>query len=166
MGKTLYDHALFELLRAGQFADDTPDNRKIITDTLALVRRFEKQAHNTLTAKWVIDFFATVANWLPITPITDDPEEWEQYEDTHKNMKTGNEEKVTRWISTRCPSFISMDGGKSFVDLKTNEYTQSVDHVQYLKDQAELKRKRNEKPVETKPDEQPPTDTSTPAGEQ
>lgn len=177
MGKTLYEHATDELRRLGlHLPDESPDSRKILVDTLALVRRFEKQNHNEHTGKWVLEFFETICNFLPLSPITDDPAEWEGYEDTHKNIKTGEAEVTKRWQNLRAPSIISMDGGKTFVDLRTNKEGTSVDHVEQAKEWAADRAKREASRLEgDQPADgpaapnvlaKPPVDTSAPAGEE
>jgi len=176
MGKTLYEHATAELKRLGlHLEEESPDSRKILTDTLALVKRFEKQAHNEWTGKWVLEFFETLCNFLPLSPITDDPAEWEAYEDTHKNVTTGEAEVTKRWQNKRAPSIVSMDGGKTFVDLKTKKEGKSVDHIEQEKEWAADRAKRDaERKAKANPGQvqapnvlaQPPVDTSVPAGEE
>lgn len=124
---------------------------------------------NPHTTKWVLEFFETICNWLPLSPITDQPDEWEEYEDIHRNMKTGGEEKTIRWVSTRAPSIISMDGGKTWVDYRTNKEGVSVDHIKQAEEWAadKAERKANKEAVESqaKPPADPGIDTSTPPGE-
>lgn len=175
MPKTLFEHATDELRRLGlHLPDESEDSRKILTDTLSLVKRFEKQDHTEHTGKWVLEFFETICNFLPLSPITDDPDEWEGYEDTHKNLKTGEAEVTTRWQNLRAPSIISMDGGKTWVDLRTNKEGTSANRAQLEKDWAEDRAKRaadrelaENPPEESTPEApvRPPADTSVPAAE-
>lgn len=170
MGKTLFDHAVFELKKFAELADGTIEDKKIITDTLALVKRFERQGHSKHTGKWTLDFFETVAQGLPLTPLTDDPAEWEAYEDTHKNLKTGNTDVVIRWQNKRVPSVISMDEGKTFVDMSTGKEGESVDHVKqselWAQQRAEREAAKKAAEEQAQADAKAPeTDTSVPAGE-
>lgn len=170
MGKTLYEHAAYELRKLGELSTGSEADKKIFTSVLALVRRYEKQTHDDYTGKWVLEFFDTLCNFQPLSPITDDPDEWEGYEDTRKNMRTGETEVTKRWQSLRCPSMISSDGGKTWFDLKTNKEGTSVDHLEQAKDWAKQKadaiaEKDKANTIETAPAPAAP-DTTPPAGEE
>lgn len=131
--KTLYEHALYELERADLLHNPDPQARKTATDTLALVKRFEKQKHTQTTGKWTLEFFNAIVNMIPLTPLTDDPEEWEKFDITKKNSETNEEEVTHRWQSRRSPSIISEDKGKTFVDMATGQTGTSLDHVEEAK---------------------------------
>lgn len=175
MGKTLYEHAKFELEKLDLLSEGDEANRKVYETTLALVKRFEKQGHNQFTGKWVLEFFETLCNFLPLSPLTDDPAEWTEYQDTRRNMATGEEETITRWQNNRAPMFMSEDGGKTFTDLRTDKKGESVDHVKQAEEWAaarsarkaareqELAPKQPEQVTAPKP---AAPDNSTPAGEE
>lgn len=172
MGKTLVEHAEYELEKLELLHDEDPVNRKIATDTIALVKRFEKQKHTERSGQWVLDFVERICNFLPLSPVTDDPEEWTAYEDTHKDLETGKEVITQRWQNKRAPSLVSIDGGKTFVDLKSNKEGTSVDHIkqaeEWAKDRAEREAKKKAGDVVAQAPNvlaRPPVDLSTPAGE-
>jgi len=148
MGKTLLEHAAYELTKSG-FVDDTdPENRKVATDVMALVRRFVKQDHNERTGRIVLDFFETICFFLPLTPITDDPEEWEKFEIKTTNQETGEETTSTRWQSKRAPRIISEDSGKTFIDQATGKTGESVNAAEYAKKVEEQKALRDKTKAE------------------
>lgn len=146
MGKTLVEHAAYELTKAGLTNHEDPEARKAATDTIALVRRFEKQGHNTKTAPIVLDMFQTICNFLPLTPITDDPEEWEKFEIDKRNVDTNEVEKKTIWNSRRATSIFSEDEGKTWYDQATGNTGESLDHVKEAeKKEAEAKAREERK---------------------
>jgi hypothetical protein len=128
---TMYDYAKSELDRAGFLDHPEPDARKTATDVLALIRRFEKQSHTEGTKEIVLEWFGILANFVPLSPITDNPEEWEKFEVTTKN-EAGEEVTKELWQSRRAPSVISEDGGKSFIDNVTGSDGVSVPHEDWL----------------------------------
>lgn len=171
MVKTLFEHASYELQKLGLHLDGDKASIKILTDTIALVKKFEKQNHDEYTSKWVLEFFETICQHLPLSPITDDADEWEGFEDTHKNLKTGKAEVTVRWQNKRAPSIISMDDGKTFVDLRTNKEGVAVDHIKQAKEWAEQRQERLRAKEEAENPKlpsmaRPPVDTSTPPGEE
>lgn len=127
--KTLLEHAAYELTRAGLTNHEEPSARKTAEDTMALLRRFVKQNHDETTGRYTLEFFETLANFLPLSPITDNPEEWEKFTVKSVNEETKEETTVTRWQSKRAPSFISEDDGKTWTDMKSGRTGTSVDHV-------------------------------------
>lgn len=170
MPKNLLDHAEYELKRAGFTDSPNPDNQKIARDVLALIRRFRKQDHGQYTGPKVLEFFDTLGWFLPLTPITDNPEEWEQFDVTTKNTTTGEEETSSHWQCKRAPSIISEDGGKTFTDMRTGNTSESLKHEEWLKDvekqkQARLDRKRQEAAKTQAPNVKRRPDTSVPADE-
>lgn len=177
MSKTLYEHAQYELKKLGLLEDGEHEGRTIVVNTLAMVRHFEKMKLSEEAHKWVLEFTETLANHLPLSPITDEESEWEPYEDTHKNLETGEVVVTKRWQSRRAPMVISADGGKTFVDMRTNKEGISVDHIEQEKEWAASRLERKEaaaaeeaakKNAETAKAmvAKAPTDTSAPAGEE
>lgn len=169
MGKTLTEHGQYELDKMMANLGDYPANRIIAAATLALVKRFERQKLPENSASWVLDFFERICTWMPLTPITDDPTEWDEFEITTKNMATGEDKVERRWQSLRCPSLISTDGGKTFIDLQTKKEGTSVDYVQqaeeWAADREAEKNGGKQQILSNHPVARPPVDTSTPAGE-
>lgn len=160
--KTLFEHAEFELERAGikEQINTDPTSQKVYTDTLALIRRFEKQKHGDESGRWVLEFFESLCHFLPLAPVSDNPDEWEEIEETRSNVKTGKEEKVKFWQCNRAPAFISYDGGKTFTNYSTGEQGKSVSWEQWKKEADERSAKmkaesKKEKSAQTKKAEKP-----------
>ena len=167
MGRTLPEHAAYELAKPGMTDHDDAEARKVATDVMALVRRFEKQDLAEKSARFVLEAFETLCNFLPLTPITTDPDEWEKYEIDRKNVDTGEVEKKLVWQSKRAPAIFSEDEGKTFIDQRTGKAGESVDHVEYAKQLEDQKKARAERKAKAgergKP--LPPTDSEVPAAE-
>lgn len=138
MGKTLTEHAAYELTKAGMSNNEDQEARQVAINTMALVRRIEKMNMSDKQARYTLEAFGILCDFLPLTPITDDPEEWEKFEIDRKNVDTGEVEKKTVWQSRRSPSIFSEDQGKTFTDQRTGKTGESLDHVK----QAEEAEKR------------------------
>lgn len=136
MARTLLEHAAYELTRAGMTTNEDPLARKAAADTLALVKRFQNQEHTERTGRYVLEMFETLANFLPLTPITDDPDEWEKFEIDRKNVDTGEVEKRVVWQSKRASAIFSEDQGKTFIDQRTGKTGESVDHTKEAAEKA------------------------------
>ena len=147
MSKTLLEHAEYELRKAGLIDNPNAEARKVATDTLALVKRFDKQTHTEKTAHWVAQFFTDLVSFIPLTTITDDPEEWEKFEIDQTNKDTGEKKTVTRWQSRRCPSIFSEDEGKTWTDQATGREGESANAAEEAKRVADI-RAEEEKRVE------------------
>ena len=76
---------------------------------LRLIKTFSKQGHSGFSAHWVRELFNKLANWETITPITPDPDEWD---DTYDRV--GDGEKGVLWQNKRNPAIFSNDGGKTW----------------------------------------------------
>lgn len=138
--KTLLEHAAYELTRAGLTSHVEPSARKTAEDTMALLRRFVKQNHDETTGRYTLEFFETLANFLPLSPITDNPEEWEKFSVESTNEETKEKTTAIRWQSKRAPSFISEDEGKTWTDMKSGRTGTSVDHVKEAAREEEEKK--------------------------
>lgn len=146
--KTLVEHAAYELTKAGIANHEDSDARKVARDIMALVRRFEKQDHSEKNAPVVLQAFETLCNFLPLTPITDDPEEWEKFEIDRKNVDTNEIEKRVVWQSRRAPSLFSEDKGKTFTDQRTGKVGESIDHIKQAEEAAQAKEDRDKRKAE------------------
>lgn len=159
MGKTLAQHAEDELKRAGMTDNEDPEARKVSVAIIALTKRFEKQDLNQKSATFVLEAFETICNFLPLTPLSTDPEEWDKFSIDRKNIDTDEVEKKIVWQSKRAPRIFSEDEGKTFVDQSTGKVGESVDHIKRAaeidaeaKDRAERKaaaeaRAKNPRPI-------------------
>lgn len=135
-GRTIVEHAAYELTKAGMVDDPDPMARQVATDTISLVRKFEKQDHTEQSARFVLEAFETLCQFLPLSPITDDPDEWEKFEIERKNIDTGVTEKQVVWKSKRASMIFSEDQGKTYINQQNGKVGTSVD---YLKQAEEIK---------------------------
>ena len=139
MTKSLIEHAEYELNKAGLTDNPNPEARKVATDTMALVKRFDKQKHTQKTAQWVVQFFTDLVNFIPLTTITDDPEEWEKFEIEQTNKETQEKTTVVRWQSRRCPSVFSEDEGKTWTEMATGNTGESAPAEEERKRVADIR---------------------------
>ena len=114
-------------------------------------------------AQYVLEAFSVLTQFLPLTPITDDPEEWEKFEIDRKNIDTGDVEKKEIWQSKRATSIFSEDKGKTFTDQRTGKTGTSIDHIE----QAKQEKAAEEERAKTKANKQSIKDAmaEAPAGE-
>ena len=99
-------HAQEELQRAGLFSKDSDYGGMIGEAVLELMQAFSKQGHSGMSASWVRDLFNKLSNYETITPITSDPEEWQN------DKEMGGD--GTLWQNKRNPSMFSKDAGKTW----------------------------------------------------
>lgn len=149
-GKTLSEHAAYELVKAGVTNSDDPELRQVAVNVMALIRRIEKMNMTTKQAEYALQAFDVLTQFLPLSPITDDPEEWDKFEIDRKNVDTQEVEKREVWQSRRATSIFSEDKGKTFVDQRTGKTGTSVDHVEYAKQQEAEKEARTKAKEEAK----------------
>lgn len=143
MAKTLSEHAAYELTKAGLANSDEQEARQVAINTMALIRRFEKQKNTEKQKDFILEALNRLLNSQPLTQLTDDPSEWEKFELNRKNMETGEEETKIAWQSKRASSIFSYDEGKTWIDQQTGKTGDSVDHIKLAKDmeQDEARRK-------------------------
>lgn len=167
MGKTLVEHAAYELTKAGMANNPDPEARQVATNTIALVRRIEKMNMSEKQANYVIEAFSILTQFLPLTPITDDPEEWDKFEIDRKNVDTGEVEKKVVWQSKRATSIFSEDEGKTFIDQRTGKVGESVDHIQQAEEMKAAEEARAKRKAENEARTKQPTAVlaDQPAGE-
>lgn len=101
----LVDHAKRELALAG---NDDDFNQSIIK----AVEAFSSYGHSGGSASIAIPMLYELLQYHNLTPLTDDPGEWNQVE-------MGN---VPCWQSTRNPECFSYDHGKTYYVLSEAEY--------------------------------------------
>ena len=102
----LRQYALEELQRAGMLSVKPGDvydeyNEMCAKAVLELMDVFTEQGHSGFSASMVLGMFNEVANWRPLTPLTDGPEEWHE---VGENM----------WQNRRRPDAFSEDGGHTY----------------------------------------------------
>ena len=101
-GSNIACHAWDELNRAGLFTD-AGDFYGGMTGraVMDLVDVFVEQGHSGMSAAIVVDLLRRVLAFEPLSPLTDDPAEWEEVMDG-------------LWQSRRQPRAFSQDGGKTY----------------------------------------------------
>lgn len=106
----LYQHAQSELTIAGLFDEDADYGGMLAAAVLELVETFARQAHSGASAAATLDIFNRVITFSPLTPITDDTDEW-----MHVSEEMAGDANL--WQNRRQSSAFSNDGGKTFYDL-------------------------------------------------
>ena len=167
MSKTILEHAAYELSKAGLTTNEDAEARQVAINTMALIRRIEKQKNNEKQQQYVVESFYRLCQHLPLSPITDDPAEWEKFEIDRKNIETGEIEKKVVWQSRRVPSLFSEDEGKTFIDQKNGQTgTSQHDLTEAEKKELDEKVANSVKPEtesEVPAEEVPVTGTATEA---
>jgi len=100
----LIEHAKYELDQAGLFDEDSDYCGDLDDCVMELVKCFSEQEHSGFSAQRTSDLFNRVSRFKPLTPLTDNPDEWLECRDGY-------------WQNKRCPSCFSEDGGKTWYDL-------------------------------------------------
>jgi hypothetical protein len=119
-GSTLVAHAIHELDLIGMTADNPDEmNRMGRRCLLDLVRLFADQGHSGFTAAYTLATLNKLLDFKPLTPITNDPDEWLYHGDVGKNGEG-------LWQNKRDGECFSADGGKTF---RRNSENQSVLHT-------------------------------------
>jgi hypothetical protein len=97
----LVEYAQEELKRAGLYDADSDYDGGIGLAVEELVKTFAGQGHSGYSAQVVLKVFGTVAQFQPLTPLTNDPGEW-------------IEREGGLFQSRRRPDAFSKDGGKTY----------------------------------------------------
>ena len=105
---SLTTHARNELERAGLFDDDSDYGGMLGDAVLVVVEVFSKQGHSGFSAAMTIDILSKVLSYKVLTPITSDPNEWNDV-----SGLTGE----PMWQSARQPDLFSKDGGKTWYSV-------------------------------------------------
>lgn len=106
------DHAEreLELLVNQPSATEGPDDvmdeyeARVHQGVMELLEVFINQHHSGMSAQWTLALFRDLANFKALTPLTDNPAEW-------------NEVGEGTWQSTRQSSCFSRDGGATHYDI-------------------------------------------------
>jgi hypothetical protein len=101
-----------EIDRAGLFDPGSDYDGMIGEAVMDLCKTFDQAGHSGFSAMWTADVFERLSRWEPLTPITDDPDEWMVIEE--EKLAPG---EPTLWQSRRSPGCFSHDGGKTFYDI-------------------------------------------------
>lgn len=154
--KTLTERAAFELTLAGMTDNSDPEAKQTAVNTMALIRRFEKQNNNQRQQEFIITSLQRLLNGEALTPLTDNPDEWIEFEITKRGM-TGDMkvEKHKLWTNTRDRNVVSYDSGTTYIDQNTGKRGESISWEDAEKRREEIANFK--KPVQGQP--------GTPAGE-
>lgn len=98
---SLVDHATRELQAAGLFDEDSDYNGMLGEAVLELIETFANQGHSGFSAMMTIQLFDLLANYKPLSDLTDNPHEWMEVVDG-------------LWQSRRNSEAFSNDGGKTY----------------------------------------------------
>lgn len=163
MKKSLTEHAAYELTKSGLANNEDAEARQTAINIMAIVRRIEKQKNSEAQVEFMLETLNRLLNGLPMTAITDDPEEWDQYVlkryvlDPETKEPVGDPEEQSVWQAKRAEHIVSYTEGKTWIDQATGKSGQSLDHIE------EAKRKEEESARKVKPIGH--VDPDAPAGE-
>ena len=120
----LKEHFKKELDMAGLFDKDSDYNGMIGKALMELCKTFSGQGHSGFSANWVLSLFDTLGHYKTLTPISDDPKEWNNV------SEMGGQNSPAMWQSTRNPALFSENGGKSYYDVddKKRKKNRSLNH--------------------------------------
>ena len=120
----LVDHAKRELELAGLFDKDSDYEGMIGKAVMKLMNSFRGQGHSGFSANWTRDLFNQLAQHQNLTPITDDPKDWNGVSE----YSSPDAKKV--WQCKRNPKLFSNNNGKTYYDVedKKNKKIRSKSH--------------------------------------
>jgi hypothetical protein len=111
----LVAHAEYELRRAGLFDKDSDYEGMLGEATMRLVKVFAEEGHSGFSAHLAIQLFSKLASFKTLTPLTDNPEEWNDV------SGYGSIDHAPMWQNKRQSSCFSNDGGKTYYDVDDKE---------------------------------------------
>lgn len=117
----LIRHAEYEMKKVELDKKDSDYGGMLYIAVMELVTVLSKQGHSGFSHSLVMDIFNRVANFKTLSPLTDDPEEWNDVSDM------GSDKDKKFWQSKREPSCFSYDNGKTYysVDDENREVKKS-----------------------------------------
>ena len=98
-------HASQEMRRVGLYDVDADYGGMIPDAVMALITTFADQGHSGASASIVTQLFTELAQFKPLGPLTNDPDEW---------MKVDPGIDEGTWQNRRQPEAFSEDGGKTY----------------------------------------------------
>lgn len=83
------ENAKSEITRAGLLDKDSDYEGMIGTALIELVDMFGKQGHSGMSARLVAQLFTDLVNGRPLSPLTDNPDEWMmiEFDGTKQNKR-------------------------------------------------------------------------------
>jgi hypothetical protein len=118
--ENLISHAKKELKLAGLFDKDSDYNGLIGKAVMDLMKTFSKQGHSGLSAAWVRELFFKLTNFQNLTPITSQPNEWENVSDISDEILYQNK---------RNPAIFSNDGGKTWWNVDDKNIKENIKYL-------------------------------------
>ena len=120
----LVDFAKTELDKAGLFSKDGDYEGMLGNAVMELIKVFASQGHSGFSAQLTRELFNLVSDYKPLSPLTDNPDEWMEVGDQMPPRTPSGEGSV--WQSRRNPEAFSEDGGKTYyllsdMDVKGRE---------------------------------------------
>jgi hypothetical protein len=120
----LVDFAKTELDKAGLFSKDSDYEGMLGNAVMDLMKVFASQGHSGFSAQLTRQLFNLVSDYKPLSPLTDNPDEWMEVGDQMPPRTPSGEGSV--WQSRRNPEAFSEDGGKTYyllsdMDVKGKE---------------------------------------------
>ena len=110
----LVAHARRELTLAGLLDKDYDYDGMLGEAALQLVETFAAQGHSGMSAFATVDLAQRLMSYEPLTPLTNDPAEWNHISDDMAG-------RPDLWQSTRKPDAFSNDGGKTYKVTDSDE---------------------------------------------
>lgn len=101
----IISHAKRELKLAGLYDTDSDYNGMLAQSVVELVNKFTNQHHSGYSAMMTSNIFNKLVNWETLTPLTSNPDEWEEVSVDDKGVRL--------WQNKRNPKYMSYDGGKT-----------------------------------------------------
>lgn len=120
---TMTEFARDELKKAGLFDKDSDYDGMIGEAVMELINKFAEQGHSGFSAGLTTSIFNKLAEYKPLSPLTDDPNEWMKISDSDYGCAE-EYKNVSLWQSKRCPSCFSNDGGKTYYDIDDEGHKQ------------------------------------------
>ena len=119
----LIDYAKEELTRIGMIGSGEPYNDAVSKAILDLIELFASQEHSGFTAPYVINTFARLAMFKPLSPLTGEDDEWKEALGMIQNKRCFSvfKEKDGKAYDTQ---------GKIFTDDGEIWYTNGNSHVE------------------------------------
>jgi hypothetical protein len=116
-----YEHALYELDKAGLTGKDADYGGMIATAVLELIKTFSNQGHSGFSASMVREIFNKLSNFETLTEITSDPKEWED--------RTEISDGQILFQNKRNPAIFSEDGGKTWWHVDDKIIKESIKYA-------------------------------------